>query len=68
MPKSDMPGDLFLLKQLCEKYELRGVFEKVQERKTVGAEKSCGAGDCSNDCTMLCAECYACPPDCTISA
>lgn len=68
MPKSDMPGDLILLKNLCEKYELRGVFEEVQARKHSSVKSECGAGSCSNDCTMMCAECYACPPDCTLSA
>ena len=67
MPKSGLPGDLFLLKSLCEKYKLRGIFEEVESRQRSEEEEYCEAGDCSNDCTYICAECYTCTADCVLS-
>ncbi|MDD5189863.1 MAG: hypothetical protein PHE50_02340 [Dehalococcoidales bacterium] len=59
-------GDLVILKTLCKKY---GIAKAVEGIKTVRtAASNCGAGACSNDCTHMCATCYACPDNCSLKA
>ena len=58
------PGDLILLKKLCERYGIKSDVEAAQLAKPSKSE--CGAGRCSNDCTHACATCYACPDNCSL--
>lgn len=61
------PGDVFMLKLLCEQYGLKDVVARLNKGQLKPA-RECGAGKCDNNCTTLCATCYTCPPNCAIKA
>ena len=57
------PGDFMLLRHLCKEYGLDEVLAKAE---LVAGRRDCGPGHCSDDCTMVCSECWYCVDECTL--
>lgn len=66
--RAGIPGDLVLLHDLAAKYGLTELLVKLSDAPGGGmGTPACGADNCSNECTHLCAECVLCPANCGVN-